>query len=155
LRTDDFLTDEDNSSTEDPFRLVLFDDIRNYLFPIKTNAAKIQLIYGFFNYLGLNFNPCMISKHNLFMDSFLHREAGNENIMKEKFFNDKDGSGDGSSAYGMMDDRARENSGSARQYLGFPIKVFPQQIDNLFNNGKWFAMYDEVDISNADLEFAG
>lgn len=153
LRTDDLLADTD-ASTEDPFRLVLFDDIRNYIFPISTQAAKTQLIYGCFNYLGLNFNPCIVSKHSLFMDSFLHCEAGHEVIMKEKFFHAL-GEPDEDVAPGTMGNKTKERSNLGWKYLDFPIKVFPQQIDNLFNNGKWFAMYDDLDISNADVEFAG
>ncbi|CAG8582332.1 2727_t:CDS:10 [Paraglomus occultum] len=154
LRTDDLLADAD-ASAEDPFRLVLFDDIRNYIFPVRTQTAMTQLIYGCFNYLGLNFNPCIVSKHSLFTDSFLHYEAGHEIIMKNKFFHALGEPDDEDAAVGTMDNKTKERGGLGWKYLDFPIKAFPQQVDNLFNNGKWFAMYDDLDISNADVEFAG
>jgi len=74
--------------------------------------------------------------------------------MKEKFFHALGEPDDEDGAFGIMGSRAKERN-SLRKYLDFPIKAFPQQVDNLFNNGKWFAMYDDLDISNADVEFAG
>lgn len=44
--------EEDN---DDPYRVVLFDDIRSFLFVIKNPEVKLQLVYAVLNYLGLPF----------------------------------------------------------------------------------------------------
>lgn len=40
---------------DDPYRVVLFDDIRPFLFVIQNAEVKLQLIYAVLNYLGLPF----------------------------------------------------------------------------------------------------
>jgi hypothetical protein len=40
---------------DDPFKIVLFDDIRPFLFVIRNPEVKLQLVYAVLNYLGLPF----------------------------------------------------------------------------------------------------
>ncbi|KAJ9115024.1 hypothetical protein QFC22_005352 [Naganishia vaughanmartiniae] len=40
---------------DDPYRVVLFDDIRSFLFVIHNAEVKLQLVYAVLNYLGLPF----------------------------------------------------------------------------------------------------
>lgn len=40
---------------DDPYRIVLFDDIRPFLFVIRNAEVKLQLVYAVLNYLGLPF----------------------------------------------------------------------------------------------------
>lgn len=40
---------------DDPYRIVLFDDIRPFLFVIRNPEVKLQLVYAVLNYLGLPF----------------------------------------------------------------------------------------------------
>lgn len=40
---------------DDPYRIVLFDDIRPFLFVIRSPEVKLQLVYAVLNYLGLPF----------------------------------------------------------------------------------------------------
>lgn len=40
---------------DDPYRIILFDDIRPFLFVIRNPEVKLQLVYAVLNYLGLPF----------------------------------------------------------------------------------------------------
>lgn len=46
-----------DTAEDDPFHVVLFDDVSPFLFPVQTPNARLQLIYAFFNFLGLPFTP--------------------------------------------------------------------------------------------------
>lgn len=46
------IADDDD---DDPFKIILFDDIRPFLFVIRNPEVKLQLVYAVLNYLGLPF----------------------------------------------------------------------------------------------------
>lgn len=42
---------------DDPFHMIMFDDVAPFLFPVQTPLARLQLIYAFLTFLGLPFAP--------------------------------------------------------------------------------------------------
>ncbi|KAJ9111443.1 hypothetical protein QFC19_001212 [Naganishia cerealis] len=62
---------------DDPYRVVLFDDIRPFLFVINDTEVKLQLIYAVLNYLGLPFGvPDLGTNTNLAKDPHLQWALG-------------------------------------------------------------------------------
>lgn len=49
--------DLDPEDDDDPFRIVLFDDIQSLLFPIRSPTVRLQLCYTFLHFLDLPFTP--------------------------------------------------------------------------------------------------
>lgn len=59
------------ADVEDPYRTVLFDDIRSLLFEIKSNKAKRDVVQGFLELLGISAQMGSSSSH-AFKDSFMN-----------------------------------------------------------------------------------
>jgi len=54
-------TDLDTIDDEDPYRVILFADVKPFLFPVLSPDVRLQLIYAYLNFLGLNLSPPGIS----------------------------------------------------------------------------------------------
>ncbi|KAG0944610.1 hypothetical protein G6F29_004478 [Rhizopus arrhizus] len=66
---------EDGRVDEDPYRIVLFDDIQPFLFNISTNAARQTLIYSLFVFLGLVYTPPDVGTNtHFFTDTFTQND---------------------------------------------------------------------------------
>ncbi|OCF54309.1 hypothetical protein L486_08223 [Kwoniella mangroviensis CBS 10435] len=50
-------TDLNEEVEDDPYHIILFSDIRPFLFSINSPEVRLQLIYAFLNFLGLPFTP--------------------------------------------------------------------------------------------------
>ena len=56
----------------DPFRVVIFDDIRQLMFEITSDDTKLLLIQNFLNLLSCNFNLCLQSNDRITQDAMLY-----------------------------------------------------------------------------------
>lgn len=66
---------EQISIDDDPFRVVLAEDIINILFNITTAAARTSLIYSIFVFLGLPYSPPGVGTNTHFStDTFTHND---------------------------------------------------------------------------------
>ncbi|KAI9025805.1 NRDE-2, necessary for RNA interference-domain-containing protein, partial [Phycomyces nitens] len=69
---------------EDPYIVVLSDDIRNFLFNITTRGARLGLIYSIFVFLGLPYTPPGVGTNtHFFTDTFTHNEMKLHNFWPE------------------------------------------------------------------------
>ncbi|KAF7728244.1 hypothetical protein EC973_006525 [Apophysomyces ossiformis] len=60
---------------EDPYRIVLSDDLRGFLFNITTQGARTSLIYSTFVFLGLPYTPPGVGTNTHFCtDTFTHND---------------------------------------------------------------------------------
>lgn len=67
---------EDDSVDEDPFRIVLSDDIQPFLFTISTQDARQSLIYSVFVFIGLPYTPPGVGTNSHFYtDTFTHNDV--------------------------------------------------------------------------------
>ncbi|RIA98604.1 NRDE-2, necessary for RNA interference-domain-containing protein [Glomus cerebriforme] len=124
---------DDDINVDDPYRIVIFDDIRTFLFDVTFPQSYIELLYACFSFVGLTFNPGYSSSNPLITDTFLNTKLVNESIANNSFW----------------ETRLEENN-----LFKFPIKSFPQIEDNLFKSQSWFCICDEVDVINVDMKFA-
>lgn len=66
---------EDDSVDEDPYRIILSDDIKSFLFNITTEDARQSLIYSIFVFLGLPYMPPNVGTNTHFCtDTFTHND---------------------------------------------------------------------------------
>jgi hypothetical protein len=61
--------DED---VQDPFETVLFDDIKSFLFELKSSAGKLMLVENFLEFLGAPGGPTLSSTSAISLDPFQH-----------------------------------------------------------------------------------
>ncbi|CAG8500244.1 8749_t:CDS:10 [Funneliformis mosseae] len=123
---------DDDINVDDPYRIIIFDDIRSFLYDVTFPQSCIELLYACFSFVGLTFNPGYSSSNPLITDTFLNNKLANESIANKSFWAT----------------RLEENC-----LFKFPIKAFPQVEDNLFNSQNWICICDEVDVINVDMKF--
>ncbi|RIB25556.1 NRDE-2, necessary for RNA interference-domain-containing protein [Gigaspora rosea] len=121
------------SNLEDPYRVVLFDDIRTFLFDLTSHQSCIELIYACLAFTGLTYNPGYSSSNPMITDTFLYNKLSNESIENISFWST---------------DRS-----VTRPFI-FPIKAFPQDNVTLFNSQTWFSICNDVDILDVDMSFS-
>ncbi|KAF1799857.1 NRDE-2, necessary for RNA interference-domain-containing protein [Mucor lusitanicus] len=66
---------EDDSVDEDPYRIILSDDITSFLFDTTSEGARQSLIYSVFVFMGLPYTPPQVGTNtHFFTDTFTHNE---------------------------------------------------------------------------------
>ncbi|KAL0074451.1 NRDE-2, necessary for RNA interference-domain-containing protein [Phycomyces blakesleeanus] len=134
---------------EDPYIVILSDDIRNFLFNITTRGARLGLIYSIFVFLGLPYTPPGVGTNtHFFTDTFTHNEMKLHNIwpdleQKPMLVYCLDG-------VPMEPDHIVTN----RDPYGLPIS-YPVGISELFARPKhWFGCAGRSQLEcDADVEF--
>lgn len=152
-RTAELTLDE----SDDPFRVVLFDDIRPFLFVVHSSDSKLQLAYAFLTFLGLPFVPPDFPTSTPFTtDSFIHSELVERPRLVERFWPPIAGS---QKPFEMIGGEAMEPE--RRSALGTPFEIpflaTPSVVDQLFPakaKGEWFATIRKEDLEDVQLEQA-
>jgi hypothetical protein len=127
--------DKDKEDTSDPFRSVLFDDIKSILFPLHHPKSRKQLIVCFLNLLGVQMHPGMTSSHLSLNDAFAHSELSSD-LCAARFVPHK-----------------KENNGPnglEEPRFSFPLKSFPLSTHSLFQSKNRVCFFDEVDGKRLD-----
>ncbi|KAG2234395.1 hypothetical protein INT48_003622 [Thamnidium elegans] len=76
---------EDDSVDEDPYRIILSDDIKPFLFNTTTTGARYSLIYSIFVFLGLPYTPPEVGTNtHFFTDTFTHNDLVLEHFWPAK-----------------------------------------------------------------------
>ncbi|CEP11433.1 hypothetical protein [Parasitella parasitica] len=66
---------QDDSVDDDPYRIILSDDVKPFLFGITTKDARQSLIYSIFVFMGLPYTPPNVGTNtHFFTDAFTHNE---------------------------------------------------------------------------------
>ncbi|CAG8688736.1 21252_t:CDS:10, partial [Cetraspora pellucida] len=121
------------SNLEDPYRVVIFDDIRTFLFDLTSHQSRIELIYTCLNFTGLTYNFGHSSLSSMITDVFLYNKLSNESIENVSFWS---------------------TDTSVTRTFTFPIKAFPQDEVTLFNSQTWFSICNDVDIMDVNMNFS-
>jgi hypothetical protein len=81
------VTDPGVDDDIDPFRVVLFDDVRDFIFVVHSPDSLTQLVYAFLTFLGLPFVPPDYPTSTSFTtDPFIHTEAAEREGLRERFW---------------------------------------------------------------------
>ncbi|RUS21226.1 NRDE-2, necessary for RNA interference-domain-containing protein [Endogone sp. FLAS-F59071] len=143
-----------SQTDDDPYRIILFDDIRSLLFPLTTPETMNHLTYTLFTFLDLPFVPPNTPTTTAFAtDTFTHNELARDD-WATRFWPPRDGT-PRLIAYisGVSMDPERKE-GVANPF-GFPLRSYPVTMDTLFaKEGAWFRVVSEVDLKNVDVRFA-
>ena len=140
----------------DPFRCILFDDVKDLLFIVRSDRAKSQLAYAFLNFLGLPFAP---SDHAPAMDchadSFINSTLLERNAAREAFWPVvMEGE---SKPFDTIQGEAMEpeRTGIIESPFVIPFKGMVGGIETLFANGRgnWFVLFGKKDLEGVDVEF--
>ncbi|ORX84470.1 DUF1740-domain-containing protein [Anaeromyces robustus] len=122
----------DEDQIDDPFRVVLFDDIRSFLFEINFQELKPLLITFFLSLFNMNLIPNVSTKSLIFgNDIFLQKISIPLFIsqLKNKISIDND--------INIMNIENQLNC--------YPLKNFPLLPDTIYSNGSWFGYMTKKD----------
>jgi len=149
-------TDPSLDDSDDPFRVVLFDDIRSFLFIVHSPDSKLQLAYSFLTFLGLPFVPPDFPTSTPFtIDSFIHSELVERPSLIKRFWPPKADQKHFETIGGEAMEPERKSA------LGTPFEIpfhaTPATVDLLFpskSKGEWFANLRTEDLEDVDVELA-
>src|SRR6266540_6855398 len=77
---------DDDINVDDPYRIIIFDDIQTFLYDVTFPQSCIELLYACFSFVGLTFNPGYSSSNPLITDTFLNNKLANELIADKSFW---------------------------------------------------------------------
>ncbi|KAK6091211.1 hypothetical protein MT418_008238 [Batrachochytrium dendrobatidis] len=130
----------DAELADDPFRTVLFEDIRGLMFDIKHPETKRCLVSNFLKLLGASFHTPQTSQSLPSKDQFLNDEIGNLA---------------GSTLFIVLPDSAvddGEMGHQSKRSLAFPVRSFPLSMWTLVSDGKsWLSNFTSDDADLIDF----
>ncbi|KAJ3299178.1 hypothetical protein HK104_009782 [Borealophlyctis nickersoniae] len=141
-------TTEDD--VEDPYRAVLFEDIRGLIFDATLPATRQRLLHNLLCFLSVPMNGGISSSHAFFQDSFVHGEMANE--VKALSFWPRDLS---ALAIESGTDSDQVNSNLLRDCFDFPLKVFPASDTAVLDETRWFVPFGSKDAKSVDQSGEG
>ncbi|KAJ3343651.1 hypothetical protein HDU93_007532 [Gonapodya sp. JEL0774] len=151
LSTSSWLPARDNdndveaSESSDLDRIVLFDDIRNLCFPVKTHFVREQVVYGLLNLLGVSASPLPTSYHPVSSDQFLNNDFADRSRV-EAFWPPK------LPAYTPKNFRGDGEGHNSWASFRYPSSVFPFTLDSAFGWSAWFPFGAMRDGAATDLD---
>uniref|UniRef100_A0A0K3C9N5 BY PROTMAP: gi/647394756/emb/CDR35990.1/ RHTO0S01e11694g1_1 [Rhodosporidium toruloides] n=1 Tax=Rhodotorula toruloides TaxID=5286 RepID=A0A0K3C9N5_RHOTO len=149
-------TDPSIDDSDDPYRVVLFDDIRPFLFFVDSPDSRLQLAYAFLTFLGLPFVPPDVPTSTPFTtDPFIHSELVERPSLIQRFW--PSGSSEKQS-FGLVggEPMELERKSDIKEPWQTPFKAAPAMADLLFGSGKagWFRTLVPEDLQDVDVELA-
>lgn len=139
----------------DPFRVVLFDDIRDFLFVVHSPDSKSQLAYAFLTFLGLPFIPPDCSTSNPFTtDTFIHSELAERSLARDKFWPKEEVM---NVPFDTIQGEAMEpeRRSALKEPFDTPFCTTPVSVELLFSSrSKWFTTLKKEDLLHVDFDFA-
>lgn len=148
-------TDAEMDDSEDPYRVVLFDDVKPFLFLLSSPEATHQLAYAFLAFLGLPFVPPDVPTSTPFTtDPFVHSELVERPSLLSRFWPARSSG----APFGVIGGEAMEPE--RHSALGAPwdvhFKAMPATVDSLFAGSKpaWFKTLGKEDLPDLDVDLA-
>lgn len=146
-------TDPEMDASDDPYRVVLFDDIKPFLFLLSSRESSQQLAYAFLAFLGLPFVPPDVPTSTPFTtDPFVHSELVERPGLLRRFWPPKASA----APFGVVGGEAMEpeRSSALTAPWAVPFKAMPATVDSLFAGAKpgWFRTLAKDDLQDIDVE---
>lgn len=141
---------------EDSFRVVLFDDIKPFLFPIRTPEVRLHLVYAFLSFIGLPFVPPDVSTSAPGAgDSHLRSALAYNDSARATFWPNRPSVRriPWQSVQGeLMDPEAVP---ALTHPFGCPVKAWASERQTLFaQTSRWFRELESVDLVHVDITLA-
>ncbi|BGP21464.1 hypothetical protein JCM10295v2_000339 [Rhodotorula toruloides] len=149
-------TDPGMDDSDDPYRVVLFDDVRPFLFFIESPDSRLQLAYAFLTFLGLPFIPPDVPTSTPFStDPFIHSELIERPSLILRYWPTARGE---AQSFGLIhgEPMELERRSDIKDPWQTPFKSTPAMTDLLFGSGKagWFRTLVPEDLQDIDVELA-
>ncbi|BGP44730.1 hypothetical protein JCM10450v2_000544 [Rhodotorula kratochvilovae] len=148
-------TDPEMDDSDDPYRVVLLDEIRPFLFVLASRESQQQLAYAFLAFLGLPFVPPDVPTSTPFTtDPFVHSELAERPALIRRFWP----AGGDARPFAVVGGEAMEPE--RRSALGspweIPFKAMPATVDGLFagTTPGWFKTLAKEDLQDVDADLA-
>ncbi|KAG2181353.1 hypothetical protein INT43_008936 [Umbelopsis isabellina] len=140
---------------EDPYVIVMFDDIRKLMFRLKTRQNLQHLMYTFFTFVNLPYIPPQISTNTPFTtDTFTHNYLAGSGL-SQKFWPKKPQKNQSLITYVDGIPMEPEKQAGVADPFGIPSCSFPIGVDELFANPHtWFSCSPQLRLeSDSDISF--
>ncbi|ORX41457.1 hypothetical protein BCR36DRAFT_588024 [Piromyces finnis] len=139
---------EDN--IDDPFRVVVFDDIRPFLFEINIPELKPLLFIYFLSLFNIHLIPNISTKESILgKDQFLQTISipSFSSQLKTKMIIDRKIDQELFQTYPLIDNitPTQQDSSIENKLNIFPLKNFPLLPDTIYSNGSWFGLITKED----------
>ena len=149
-------TDPGIDDDVDPFRCILFDDVKDLLFVLRSDRSKSLLADAFLNFLGLPFTPSASTRGtNYHTDSFVNSTLLERDGAWEGFWPKAvDGNGKPFETF-QGEAMEPERRGVIDSPFEIPFKGMPGGNETLFRSGRkdWFVLFGKGDLEGIDVEF--
>jgi hypothetical protein len=142
-------SDLEAADDEDPFRVVLFGDVAEFLFLITSPSAKLQLAYAALNFLGLPFTLQESGTNTPFAkDPYLTASIAASAVAKRTFWPPQP---EGKRLTMTEDFDGPPPAPRAQDPFGCPVKLWSQDDDTVLGgSGTWFQAMSKVEIGESD-----
>ncbi|KPV78517.1 uncharacterized protein RHOBADRAFT_50976 [Rhodotorula graminis WP1] len=148
-------TDVEMDDSEDPYRVVLFDDVKPFLFLLSSPESTHQLAYAFLAFLGLPFVPPDVPTSTPFTtDPFVHSELVERPSLLRRYWPARSSG----APFGIIGGEAMEpeRDSALKAPWNVPFKAMPATVDTLFGGPSpgWFKTLGKEDLLDLDLDLA-
>lgn len=148
-------TDPGIDDDVDPFRVVLFDDVKDFMFIVHSPDSQLQLVYAFLTFLGLPFVPPDFPTSTPFStDAFIHSELVERPDLIQRFWPKLEVA---PRSFELVGGEAMEpeRRSALSEPFATPFHTTPVTVDVLFGSKqKWFTMLRQEDLAHVDIELA-
>lgn len=150
-------TDPGMDETDDPYRVVLFDDVRPFLFDLETPDARHQLAHAFLTFLGLPFMPADVPTSTPFTtDPFIHSELLERPGLLRRYWPKVDSADSRPFSVVAGEPMEREARSDLKSPWDAPFHASPTAADVLFGAASpgWFTAISAPDLEDIDVSLA-
>lgn len=140
---------------DDPFHMIMFEDVAPFLLPIQTPLARLQLIYAFLTFLGLPFAPPEApTSAPSASDPHLRWSLTQNEATRAAFWPPRPTSKRivWQTVGGAPMDA--EQPRTLQSPFDCPVKSWMSNRSTQFANDRWFRDINAADVGHVDVEFA-
>lgn len=138
---------------DDVDRVVMFDDIKAFLFPVRTPEVRLQLVYAFLTFVGLPFSPPDVSTSSPAAgDPHLGSDLAYNDNARESFWPAKPSIKriPWQSVQGELVEP--EQPSALSHPFGCPMKSWASERQTMFaQSSRWFRDLDAADLDTVDV----
>lgn len=140
---------------DDPFHVILFEDVLPFLFPVQSPIARLQLIFAFLNFLGLPFTPPDVPTSSpASTDPQLRWTVAQNEGLRAAFWPPRPGVK--RIAWQTVGGEPMEAEAPRFMSSAFssPVKSWLSSRDSLFAGSHWFRDLTALDVAHVDVDLA-
>lgn len=140
---------------DDPFHVILFEDVSQFLFPVQSPMARLQLIFAFLNFLGLPFTPPDVPTTSpASTDPQLRWNIAQNEQLRAAFWPPRPSVK--RIAWQTVGGEPMEAEAPRAMASPFacPVKSWMSSRDSLFAGSHWFRDMTTLDLAHVDVDLA-